>query len=114
MSASPAYDFDPKPFYADIFDTDLGRKLWDFINEGSTIDLMKDASDRGRPAVEPLQEDLLKRHEQEGVREKRIKRMIGLMARQVLERSGYNKLESRIQVKPQRLFESGSTYERRG
>ena len=70
MSASPAYDFDPKPFYADIFDTDLGRKLWDFINEGSTIDLMKDASDRGRPAVEPLQEDLLKRHEQEGVREK--------------------------------------------
>ena len=113
MSASPAYDFDAGSFRG-VFDTDIGRKLWDFMNEGSTIDLMKDASDRGRPAVEPLQEALLEQFEQGRVKENRIKQMIGRMARQVLERSGYRLVSDRNSVKPWRLFSLASTYERRG
>ena len=56
--ASPIYTFNPGPF-GDVFGTDLGRELWGLLTRESTIKLMEDASDRGRPAVEPLQELLL-------------------------------------------------------
>ena len=110
---SPVYAFKPEPF-GDVFHTDLGRGLWDFLTWESTIELMEDASDRGRPAVEPLQELLLERFGQ-AVAEGRIKQMLGRMIRQVLERPGSDyELESdAIAVKNKILVTRGARYKRR-
>ena len=111
--ASPVYTFNPGPF-SDVFDTDLGRELWDFLTRESTIKLMEDASDRGRPAVEPLQEPLLEQFGQ-AVEESRIKQMIGRMIRQVLERPGsdYELASDAIAVKDKKLVTRGARYKRR-
>ncbi len=109
---SPPYPFDPGSF-ASAFDTDLGRELWHFLNERSAIHLMEYASDRGRPAVEPLQEPLLERFEQEAIEEHRIRQMIGFMARQVLARSGYDPVTGGVAVKGNGLFTVGTLYRRR-
>ena len=111
--ASPAYAFNPGPF-SDVFDTALGRELWDLLTRESTIKLMEDASDRGRPAVEPLQELLLERFGQ-AVEEGRIKQMIGRMIRQVLERPGsdYELASDAIAVKDKKLVTRGARYKRR-
>ena len=111
--ASPVYTFNPGPF-SDVFDTDLGRELWDLLTRESTIKLMEDASDRGRPAVEPLQEPLLEQFGQ-AVEEGRIKQMIGRMIRQVLERPGsdYELASDAIAVKDKKLVTRGARYKRR-
>ena len=111
--ASPVYTFSPGPF-GDVFDTDLGRSLWEYLTRESTIGLMEDASDRGRPAVEPLQEPLLERFGQ-AVAEDRIKQMVGRMIRQVHERpgSGYELAAGAIAVKPKMLVTRGARYKRR-
>ena len=112
-SVSPVYTFNPGPF-SDVFDTDLGRELWDLLTRESTIKLMEDASDRGRPAVEPLQELLLERFGQ-AVEEGRIKQMVGRMIRQVLERPGsdYELASDAIAVKDKKLVTRGARYKRR-
>ena len=111
--ASPAYTFNPGPF-GDVFDTDLGRGLWEYLTHESAIALMEDASDRGRPAVEPLQEPLLERFGQ-AVAEGRIKQMFGRMIRQVLERPGsdYTLASDAIAVKNRILVTRGARYKRR-
>ena len=111
--ASPVYAFNPGPF-GDVFDTDLGRSLWEYLTHGSAIALMEDASDRGRPAVEPLQEPLLGRFGQAAA-EDRIKQMVGRMIRQVLERPGsdYELAAGAIAVKPKMLVTRGARYKRR-
>ena len=110
---SPAYTFNPGPF-GDVFDTDLGRELWDLLTQESTIKLMEDASDRGRPAVEPLQELLLGQFGQ-AVEEDRIKQMFGRMIRQVLERPGsdYELASDAIAVRDKKLVTRGARYKRR-
>ena len=111
--ASPAYTFIPGSF-GDVFDTDLGRELWSLLTHESTIKLMEDASDRGRPAVEPLQELLLDRFGQ-AVAENRIKQMFGRMIRQVFERPGsdYEVESDAIAVKNKILVTRGVRYKRR-
>ncbi len=111
--ASPAYTFSPGPF-SDVFDTDLGRGLWDYLTWESTIERMEDASDRGRPAVEPLQELLLERFGQ-AVAEDRVKQMIGRMIRQVFGRPGsdYELASDAIAVKDKILVTRGARYKRR-
>ena len=112
-SASPVYTFEPGSS-AGVFDTDLGREMWDLLTHESTIKLMEDASDRGRPAVEPLQELLLDRFGQ-AVAESRVKQMLGRMIRQVFERPGSDyELESdAIAVKDKKLVTRGVRYKRR-
>ena len=109
----PMYTFNPGSF-GDVFDTDLGRGLWDCLTRESTIERMEDASDRGRPAVEPLQELLLERFGQ-AVAEGRVKQMIGRMIRQVLERPGsdYVLASDAIAVKEKILVTRGARYKRR-
>ena len=113
---SQSVDYDPGPF-TNVYHTPLGRDLWNFLNQDSTIRQMQNASDNGRPAVEPLEgllPDQLRRplvgHEDVD----RLKQMIGHMVRQVLEleRNGYEHLRYGAQVQG-RLFTSGSLYRRR-
>ena len=103
------------PFYERVFDTPLGQNLWDFLNQPSTIAGMQDASDRRRPAVEFLEQDLPPHLRQEVARDSDadlIKQMIGNMVRQVLEGNGYRHHSHRHLVRPEGgLFRSGSRYE---
>ena len=102
----------PGPF-GNISSTDIGLRLWDFLNQDSTIRLMEDASDRGRPAVEPLSALLLEQFGQVEIAEDRIKQMIGHMIRQVLERSDYDLVADAVSVRDKELFTRGARYERR-
>ena len=110
---APAYTFNPGSFSA-VFDTDLGRDLWELLTKESTIKRMEDASDCGRPAVEPIQDLLLELIVQAAGGD-RIKQMIGHMIRQVLEGPGSDyRLASRaIAVEGKKLFTQGARYERR-
>ena len=107
------HTFKPGSFI-DVFDSDLGRELWDFLTRESTIERMEDASDRRRPAVEPLQELLLERFGR-AVAEDRVKQMIGRMIRQVFERPGsdYELASDAIAVKDKILVTRGARYKRR-
>ena len=107
------HTFKPGSFI-DVFDTDLGRELWDYLTRESTIERMEDASDRRRPAVEPLQELLLERFGR-AVAEDRVKQMIGRMIRQVFERPGsdYVLASDAILVKDRILVTRGARYKRR-
>ena len=107
------HTFKPGSFI-DVFDSDLGRELWDFLTRESTIERMEDASDRRRPAVEPLQELLLERFGR-AVAEDRVKQMIGRMIRQVFERPGsdYVLASDAILVKDRILVTRGARYKRR-
>ena len=108
-------NYNPRPFYERVFDTPLGRNLWDFLNQPPTIAGMQDKSDLRRPAVEFLEEKLPRRLRREVAGDSEvnfIKQMIGNMVRQVLEGKGYRHRPVRRKVKPEGgLFDSGSLYE---
>ena len=92
--------------------TDLERKLWDFLNQERTIELMESASDHDRPAVERLQEPLLEQFGQ-WVGEDRTKKMIGKRIRCVLEKRGFEFVASGFPVGGPNLFTTGARYKRR-
>ena len=99
--------------FRNVYHTPLGRKLWKFLNRASTIRQMQNASDGGRPAVEPLGAPLLAQFGSQAG-EDRIKQMIGHMVKQVLERNGYEWVRYGGSVRPSgRPFTSGSLYKRR-
>ncbi|WP_157692231.1 hypothetical protein [Burkholderia pseudomallei] len=74
--------------YEALAATELGKRIWIFLNESENRLRMRTASDLGRPALEALEEPLLERFRQD-VLPDRVKQMIGHMARQVMEAEGY-------------------------
>lgn len=102
--------------FRDEFGTELGGKLWSFLNEAESIACMKTASKLGRPAIEGIEELLLIRFEQDitMLKTDRCKQMIGHMIRQVMEVQGYViaqqnvKLISALFLRATRYTEAGS------
>jgi len=80
-------EYNPGPFAAKAA-TPLGRKLWAFLNDETSVRAMEVATDLGVPAVAGIEESLLKRFRGD-VLENRTKQMVGHMARQVMERQGF-------------------------
>ena len=106
-------DFMSKQFnagkFSDIYKTELGQKLWDFMNKFETKIRLETACDLGKPAVEAIQKHLL--HEfGDAVREIRVKQMIGLMVRQVLETRDFMLDTQNVRLKNGILFMKGSRY----
>ena len=91
-------------------DTDLGRNLWQFLNEDRIVESLKTATDLGKPAVTGIEEQLLDRFG-EYVVDDRVKQMVGHMVRQVMEARGYG-LERREVFIGSALFSKGTRYSR--
>lgn len=102
-------DYDAGTFQS-LADTDLGRRLWRFLNEELTVARLETATDLAKPAVMGIEEQLLRRFGDAVVHD-RTKQMIGHMVRQVMETRGY-RIERRNVSLGSALFSKGTRYGR--
>ena len=97
--------------FSDLYETKLGREIWNFMRRSDNVVRMATASFLRRPAVEPLSPGLLEEFGPE-VGNDRLKQMIGHMARQIMEAIGYQIEQPRrsIRITRENLFSSGARY----
>ena len=111
-------DYSPSTFDKNIYATSFGHRLWyDFLTQDEIIGLMENASDNGKPAVEPLNQRLPGRYKQDFDQCGQMdlfKQMIGRMIRQILEGRGYELERDSVLVEPPgEFFTTGSVYRRK-
>jgi hypothetical protein len=106
-------NYDPERF-SDLSETELGKRLWAFLNEPATVLRMITATDLGRPAVAglPSKRDLVKLFTEQVTRD-RWKQFIGHMVRQVMERGPFELDAQGLKVGDESMFTKGSRYRRR-
>jgi hypothetical protein len=108
-NTTPRPAFDAGTF-RELAESELGLALWAFLNERDNLIRMETATYLERPAVQPLSPGLLTRFGEE-VRQDRIKQMIGRMARQVMESSGYRIDRQNVRIPAEaNIFSSGTRY----
>lgn len=101
--------YDPQHF-SDTFNTELGRAIWDFLNEPDNLIRMETATYLGRPAVEPLSPGLDDRFGAPAF-EDRVKQTTGHMVRQIMERQGFRFDRNGVRITTAgNRFTSGSRY----
>ena len=109
--------YKPASFDMNISDTELARKLWNYLDTKGIEEIEKAYGEGGRkPAVAYVQkdvEDIFKKWpmEQSGS-EDRFKRMIGRMVRQIHERRGYELSQESVPIKGEGFFKTGAVYEK--
>ena len=81
----------------------------EFMERPENFKLMVDATSRGRPAVEPLQQGLLNEFDSQQVGQDPIKRMIGRVALEIMEANGYRHMQYDADVHGP-LFSKASIY----
>ena len=81
-----------------------------FLNRPENVKRMTDASDHGRPAVEPLQHDLVAEFGW-GVKADSAKKAIGHETRKIMAANGYTHAEKGVPVAGS-VFSVASTYEK--
>jgi hypothetical protein len=104
------------PFYQTTFAQPSGATIWNFLNAERTIGKMVAASFYNRPAVEPLALDLIALfpvESRDAVLDETCKRMIGHMARQVMEAQGLQLVIEDAPISDNALFKTGATYKDR-
>ena len=79
--------YNPKSF-GDIFEKQLGKDVWDFLNTDRIWDRLELATDLGHPAAEGIGDKLLEEFG-DSVRNERMKQAIGHMVRSIMEANGY-------------------------
>ena len=97
--------------FASLYASEIGQRLWDFLNLPENITRLETASELSKPAVEGIGEQLLEEFG-EDVREDRVKQMIGHMVRQILEQRGWVLDQSNVTVQSV-PFIKASRYRRR-
>ena len=106
----------------ELYETQFGKALWEFMKRPKNIELMEDAASRQRPAVEPLQDGLRNEFDsqfQDARREgmhRDVNRMIGDMALRIMCVIGYEVYRKRIRIRDGllgKLFHQGSVYRKR-
>lgn len=103
-----SFAFDPGMF-KDLFETPFGERLWNYLNEERTILQMETATALRRPALEPLEEKLVEKFQDE-IRADRAKQMCGRMVRQIMEKEGYLFDRSGVPITSKFLFSSAARY----
>ena len=98
--------------FSDLGGSDLGIRLWRFINEKESVVRMEAATYLSRPALEALQPVLIERFgdEVKNDHNDRIKQMLGRMARQVMEHHGYELDQMGVRLRRSELFLSAARY----
>lgn len=106
-------DFDAGSF-SDLAGSDLGNRLWLFMNERETVIRMETGTYLSRPALEGVQPMLIERFGSEVSNENndRVKQMLGRMARQVMEQHGYQLDQMGVRLRRNELFLSAARYKK--
>jgi hypothetical protein len=102
--------FDAAQFQAEAA-TDLGQKLWAFLNRTDIVARMETATDLGQPALQAVEDQLLETFD-DAVLPDRIKQMIGRMVRQIMEGNGYEHVTSDVRLSSVPFYKA-SRYRRR-
>jgi hypothetical protein len=105
----------------DLYETNQGRALWEFLNEPISIARMQAVSDVGKPALLGIEKSLIDDFsvptratvsDADKPQFDRLKQMLGAMVRQVMERQGYKLKSNNIKVPHSAIFYSASLYTR--
>ncbi|TRD03774.1 hypothetical protein FJV76_14125 [Mesorhizobium sp. WSM4303] len=99
--------------FRDLWETDLGKELWDFLKQHDNLIRMETATLLERAAVEPLAAGLIAEFGDE-VADDRVKQMIGHMVKQIMAALGYKPDRSALRITRPSLFTSGTTYRLEG
>lgn len=96
--------------FRDLYDTELGKALWDWLRRLDNLVRMETATYLGRSAVEPLAPYLV--YEFGGdIEDDRTKQMIGHMARQILEALDFSLARKGMRITMGGLFTTAAKYE---
>ncbi|WP_315921174.1 hypothetical protein [Mesorhizobium sp. SP-1A] len=95
--------------FRDLFETQFGQALWDFMRREDNLIRMETANILERPAVEPLAPFLVLEFGDQ-IKDERCKQMVGHMARQVMEALGYKLDRKSMRITRPNLFTTGTTY----
>jgi hypothetical protein len=96
--------------FSSTYQNNDGKEIWTFLNSAENLLRMETATYLSRPAAEPLSPFLLQEFGT-GIREDRMKQMIGHMIRQALESRGYAIDRSNVRITTQgNMFTSASRY----
>lgn len=106
------FEYDAGSF-TDVAYTDLGIRLWEFLNEERSIIRLEAATELRRPALEALQSQLLFVFG-EKIKERRYKQMIGHMTRQIMEQCGFSLDQTSVRIRTGELFTTAARYTRNG
>jgi hypothetical protein len=99
--------------FSDVFNADIGPRLWAYLNEHDAVQLMDCATYLGKPAAQPLSPGLLATFG-ETVRQDRIKQCIGHMIRQIVEPRGYQIDRQNVRIgDPDNMFTTATRYKPR-
>jgi hypothetical protein len=106
-------NYDPKSF-SDIFDTELGKKIWEYLNSEEAWVLLKLTTDLGHPAAEGIGDRLLEKFKlppPDTKERDRIKQAIGHMIRPIMEANGYELVQKGAKCRMKlELFSYASRY----
>lgn len=95
-----------------VLSTETGE-IRAFMERPENVELMIDATSRGRPAVEPLEEGFLKEFDPQQISQDPIKQRIGRVARAIMEANGYEHVRHDVPIHG-RLFTVASLYRAKG
>jgi hypothetical protein len=101
-------EYDPQQF-RNIYETELGLAIWQFLVLPDNVIRMQTATDLGRPAIEAIEAGLLSTFGP-SVAEDRVKQCIGHAVHQVMKARGYHIDRQNIRITRKRLFTSGTRY----
>jgi len=101
-------EFSAGPF-SDVADTEIGKKLWTFLNLKESLIRLETATYLRRPALQGVEPQLLSEFGDE-IRGDRWKQLVGRMVRQIMERNGYSLDQSGVRIRNGQLFSSAARY----
>ncbi len=100
-------EYDPWKFIK-LAESNLGKQLWNFLNEHDNLIRMETATDLKKPAVRALTNQLLSRFGEQ-VKEMRVKQMIGHMVKHIMKEREYE-VDQRDVLVNDGLFNKASRY----
>ncbi|MHB0756259.1 hypothetical protein [Polaribacter sp. M15] len=104
--------YDPKGF-SDFYETNLGKRVWEYLQTELIFELMRLATDFNRPAAEGIGDKLIEKfgNEIDNDKNNRIKQAIGHMIRAIMESHNYQHVKSSVPCsRKNELFKNASRY----
>jgi hypothetical protein len=101
--------YNPNRFFRRLFASALGQRLWEFLVRPQTIAKMETACLCQRPAIEHVAHDLLREFGVEDL-SNHVKRMIGQMARPIMESRGRRIVRRSVGISRNPVFTRGALY----
>lgn len=103
------FSYNPEKF-ASLYESELGRRIWEFLTRTDNVARLETASQLSKPAVEGIEEQLLEEFREEVLAD-RVKQMVGHMVRQILEQRDWvlDQTDVKVQSVP---FSKAARYRR--